>query len=326
VKTRNTLETTPAVPAATATVRDDIQPCESENLDRFVTGLVTVLPFLALGLAGWQLWNNLLHVSDLIVLVIMYTLTTLGITVGFHRLFTHRSFQAKPWVRATLAILGSAAIEGPIISWVSDHRKHHAFSDEEGDPHSPHGHGDGVTGQLKGLWHAHLGWIFQHDQRGSHERYAPDLMRDPTIVWINSTFLVWAIGGLVMSFLLGWLIGGTLAAGLTGLLWGGAVRMFLLHHVTYSINSICHVFGNRAYDTSDHSGNVPWLAIASFGESWHNNHHAFPTSAHHGLKRRQIDLSALVIDGLARLGLAWDVKRPKDEQRPFKRPSGAPTA
>jgi stearoyl-CoA desaturase (delta-9 desaturase) len=303
--------------SATAT-RDDVQHCENETLDRFLTGLVTVIPIVGLAVAGWQLWNSWLHPSDLVVLALLYIPTGLGITVGFHRLFTHRSFKARPAVRGALAILGSAAIEGPVISWVADHRKHHAFSDEEGDPHSPHGHGSGVRGTLAGLYHAHLGWLFLHDQRGAHERYARDLLDDPVVSWVNRTFFVWALGGLALAWVLGLLIGGSIETAWTGLLWGGAIRMLLLHHVTYSINSICHVFGRRDYDSGDHSGNVGWLAVASFGESWHNNHHAFPTSAHHGLRWWQVDLSALVIRGLERLGLAWDVVRPSEERMAAK--------
>ena len=295
---------------ATPAARTDVQPCANPRLDQVLTGIATVAPILGLLAAGWQLWNHLLHPSDLVVLAIMYVLTGLGITVGFHRLLTHRSFRTRPWLRGLLAVLGSAAIEGPVISWVADHRKHHAFADEEGDPHSPHGHGHGVRGTLRGLVHAHVGWIFRHDQRGAHTRYAPDLLADPVVAWVHRTFLVWAIGGLVAAFGLGWLIGGSLASGLTGLLWGGAVRMFLLHHVTYSINSICHVFGRRPYSVDDRSGNVAWLALLSLGESWHNNHHAFPTSADHGLRPWQLDCSALVIRALERAGLAWDVRRP----------------
>jgi len=298
---------TPAAPA-----RDDVQPCHNEPLDRFLTGVVTVVPILALAVVGWQLWNSLLHVSDLIVLAIMYPICTLGITVGFHRLFTHRSFKTGPKTRGALAIMGMMAIEGPVISWVADHRKHHAFSDQEGDPHSPHLHGHGPKAALQGFVHAHVGWIFMHDQRGSHERYAPDLKDDPVVSWANDRFLYWVLLGLALPFVLGGLIGGSLTAALTGLLWGGAVRMLLLHHVTYSINSICHVFGRRTYETGDQSRNVGWLAIFSMGESWHNNHHAFPTSAHHGLRWYQVDLSALTIRGLEKLGLAWDVVRPDD--------------
>ncbi len=276
--------------------RDDVQPVANETLDRFLTGTITVLPIVALGIVGWQLWEQALHTSDLIVFAIVYPLTGLGITVGFHRHLTHRSFKAKRPVRGALAILGSAAVEGPVISWVADHRKHHTFSDEPGDPHSPHvDHGGGLRGTLRGLAHAHLGWLFVHDQRALKTRYAPDLMKDPLIRFVDRTFLVWVLVGLAVPFGLGWAIGGTFHAALTGLLWGGLVRMFVLHHVTYSINSLCHFFGRRDYDTGDHSRNLAWLAPLSFGESWHNNHHAFPTSARHGLRRWQIDVSAGVI-------------------------------
>src|SRR4029079_2571565 len=199
--------------------RDDVQPVANENLDRFLTGTITVLPILALGLVAWQVWSELLGWSDLIVFAIMYVATAVGITVGFHRLFTHRAFKTGKAVRAILAALGSAAIEGPVISWVADHRKHHAYSDRPGDPHSPHvDHGHGLKGALRGLLHAHVGWLFIHTQRGSNERYAPDLLRDPTIRWINKTFFVWAIGGLLLAFMLGWIIGGSLHTALTGLL------------------------------------------------------------------------------------------------------------
>ncbi len=314
----STLESAPPPPAAVGATRDDVQPCSNEALDRFLTGVVTVVPFLALGVVAWQLWSSLLHPSDLIVLAIMYASTCLGITVGFHRLFTHRSFKTTPAVRGVFAALGSMAIEGPVISWVSDHRKHHAFSDQEGDPHSPHLHGHGVKGAMQGLLHAHVGWIFLHDQRGSHDRYAPDLQDDPVVAFVNRTFLFWVLLGLAIPFGLGWLIGGSLTTALTGLLWGGAVRMLLLHHTTYSINSICHVFGRKAYETGDESRNVGWLALFSMGESWHNNHHAFPTSAHHGLRWYQVDLSALLIRGLERAGLAWDVVRPSPEKLAVK--------
>jgi stearoyl-CoA desaturase (Delta-9 desaturase) len=296
----------------------DVQPVEHELRDRIITGLVTVVPMLALGLAAWRAWEGLLRPGDVAVFVILYVLTGLGVTVGFHRLFTHRSFKAGPAVRAVLAVLGSSAIEGPVISWVADHRKHHAFSDRPGDPHSPHvDHGVGWLGALRGLMHAHVGWLFRHDQRGSRDRYARDLLADPVVRFVDRTFVIWALGGLALAFGLGAAIGGSVAAGLTGLLWGGAVRMFVLHHITYSINSICHVFGRRRFVTADESRNVFWLALPSFGEAWHNNHHAFPTSATHGLGRWQVDPSALVIRGLEACGLAWDVVRvsPERQQR-----------
>src|SRR5690349_15317848 len=219
---------------ATRSARDDVQPVANETLDRFLTGSVTVLPILALGVVAWQVWSELLGWSDLIVFAIMYVSTGLGITVGFHRLFTHRSFKTGKAVRAILAALGSAAIEGPAISWVADHRKHHAFSDQPGDPHSPHlDEGAGWRGSLRGLLHAHVGWLFRHDERGARARYAPDLLGDPLIRFVDRTFPIWALAGLAVPFALGYAIGGTLSAGLTGLLWGGAVRLLVLHHVTY---------------------------------------------------------------------------------------------
>ena len=297
----------------------DVQPVEHETRDRIATGLVTVVPMLALGFAAWQSWQGLLRPSDVAVFAILYLLTGFGVTVGFHRLFTHRSFKTGRTVRATLAILGSVAIEGPVISWVADHRKHHAFSDRPGDPHSPHvDHGSGWRGELRGFVHAHIGWIFVHDQRGARDRYAPDLLADPVVRFVDRTFIVWALGGMVAAFALGAAIGGSLAAGLTGLLWGGLVRLFVLHHMTYSINSICHVFGRRRFTTTDESRNVFWLSLPTFGEAWHNNHHAFPTSARHGLRRWEIDPSAAVIRGLELTGLAWDVVRISPERQERK--------
>ena len=198
----------------------------------------------------------------------------------FHRLLTHRSFETTRWMRFLFGVLGSAAIEGPAIAWVADHRKHHAFSDREGDPHSPHvGHGVGLRGALCGLAHAHVGWLFIHTQRGAKRRYAPDLLADPVVCLVDRTFVVWAALGLVAAFGLGVAIGHSFATGVTGLLWGGAVRVLVVHHVTYSVNSLCHFFGRRRFATDDESRNLLWLAVPSLGEAWHNNHHAFPTSA-----------------------------------------------
>ena len=298
----------------------DVQPVEHETRDRIITGAVTALPIAGLLVAAVQTWNDWLHWHDLIVFGVVYLLTAIGVTVGFHRLLTHRSFETSPLLRGAFAALGSAAIEGPVISWVADHRKHHAFSDEEGDPHSPHvGHGHGLKGTLRGLVHAHVGWLFIHTHRGSKERYAPDLLADPVVRWVDRTFLLWVAAGLAVPFLLGLALGGTLAAGLTGLLWGGLVRMFVVHHITYSINSLCHTFGRQAFATRDESRNLAWLAIPSLGEAWHNNHHAFPTSAAHGLGRRQIDVSGWVIAGLERAGLVWNVVRVPAERQERRR-------
>jgi stearoyl-CoA desaturase (Delta-9 desaturase) len=294
-----------AAPLGGSETRDDVQPVANQKLHRVATGVITLLPFVGLGLAGWQMWNSWLHWYDLIAFLAVYIPTGLGITVGFHRLFTHRSFKTGRVVRFVLAALGSAAIEGPVVAWVADHRKHHAFSDEEGDPHSPHvDHGG-----LRGLFHAHVGWLFIHDQRALKTRYAPDLLADPVVSFVNRTFLWWVLAGFVAPFTIGYLLGGTLVGGLTSLLWGGLIRMLVLHHVTYSINSLCHVFGRRDFETGDESRNLAWLALPSFGESWHNNHHAFPTSSVHGLKWWQVDLSSMVIRSLEKLGLAWDVVR-----------------
>ena len=298
---------------------DDVEPVLHETRDRIITGLVTVVPFLALGVVAWQAWADLLRWSDVAVFLILYVLTGLGVTVGFHRLFTHRSFATTNFMRGVLAALGSAAIEGPVISWVADHRKHHAFSDLPGDPHSPHvDHGRGWRGALRGLAHAHLGWLFIHTQRGARRRYAPDLLADPVVRAIDRTFVIWALAGLGAAFGLGVALGGSLEAGLTGLLWGGAVRLLVLHHVTYSINSLCHFFGRRRFATDDESRNLAWLALPTLGEAWHNNHHAFPTSAAHGLRRGELDVSAGVIWLLERMGLAWDVVRVSPERQSGK--------
>jgi stearoyl-CoA desaturase (delta-9 desaturase) len=274
---------------------EEIRPPEMETLDRAITALITVVPPILLVLAAVRLWNDQLHWRDVAIFLVLYVLTGLGVTIGLHRLLTHRSFKTRPWVRGLFAVLGTMSVEGPVISWVADHRKHHAYSDRFGDPHSPHvDSGGGWRGALRGLGHAHVGWLFDHTQRGSRERFAPDLLADPVVSFVDRTFVFWSLLGLAIPFGLGILIAGTVQAGLDALLWGGAVRILLLHHVTYSINSLCHFFGRRSYATADHSRNLGWLAPLSFGEAWHNNHHAFPTSAFHGLERREIDLSGLV--------------------------------
>jgi stearoyl-CoA desaturase (Delta-9 desaturase) len=278
-----------------------------------------VVPFLAFIAAIVLLWNRIVDWSDLALFAGMYVLTGLGITVGFHRLLTHRSFQTHKATEYVFATLGSMAVQGPVIAWVADHRKHHAHTDEEGDPHSPHvGRGDGVIGALRGLWYAHMGWLFDAHGRAEAERYARDLVEDRGMRFLSRWFLGVAALGLLIPAGLGYLLDGTLKGALTGLLWGGFVRIFMLHHVTWSINSVCHFFGRRRFAIEDQSTNVFWLALPSFGESWHHNHHAFPRSAVHGLKWWEIDTTAAVIRTLKRLGLAWNVVEISSERQAEK--------
>lgn len=282
-----------------------------------VTLIAVAGPPLGLLSAAGVLWGVGVRPFDLLLLLSLYVPCGLGITVGFHRLFTHRSFETTRPLHALWAILGCMAMQGPLTQWVTDHRRHHALSDREGDPHSPQlRRARGVPGVLAGLWHAHLGWLFTTKgmERGLY--YGRDLYEDHLIRWIDRLYLVWVGLTLGLPFLAGWAAGGgSVTLGLEAMVWGGVVRIFLFQHVTWSINSICHMFGRRAYRTRDESRNVWYLALLSFGESWHNNHHAFPSSAVHGLGRRQLDLSALVIRALEWGGLAWDVKRPADTSR-----------
>jgi stearoyl-CoA desaturase (delta-9 desaturase) len=290
------------------------------RLERNVNIAAVLVPFLGVIAAGALLWNRFLGWRDVAVFAVMYLLTAIGVTVGFHRLLTHRAFQTRPWLRHTLAVLGSMSLQGPVIDWVADHRKHHAFTDEEGDPHSPHaGQGAGLTGMVRGLWHAHVGWLFQTHGQASSKRFASDLVEDATMRKINRAFPWIALASLGLPFLLGLTLGGgALTAGLSALLWAGLVRIFLVHHITWSINSICHFFGRKRFDTGDESTNVFWLALPSLGEAWHHNHHAFPQSAFHGLRWYELDPSGWLILGLAKVGLAWDVVRVTPEKATAK--------
>jgi stearoyl-CoA desaturase (delta-9 desaturase) len=275
-----------------------------------------VLPFAGVALAVVLLRGRVVAWIDVVVLLVGYAATCLGVTVGFHRLLTHRSFKTYPAVRYGLAVLGTLGVEGSVIKWVADHRKHHDFADEPGDPHSPHDGGPGVLGALKGLWHAHVGWLFNTVGQADRRRYAPDLLKDRGMVLIDSAEKPLIAASLAIPFLLGLLVKGTLTGALLTLVWGGLARVFFLHHATFSINSICHFFGRRRFNTPDRSTNVAWLSLATFGESWHNNHHAFPTSAFHGLRRRELDVGGLFIRTLERTGLAWQVVRvPPERQR-----------
>jgi stearoyl-CoA desaturase (delta-9 desaturase) len=292
--------------------------------DRIANIGVTIAPLLLLAYAVYLAWGGTLHWQDLVVFGVMYIPIGFGITVGYHRLFTHRSFTTSPAMRAVWAILGSAAVEGPVIEWVAYHRKHHAFSDRDGDPHSPHvGHGKGFLGALRGLFYAHLGWVWFNDEPAEENIYARDLVDDPVVRAIDRTFLVWVLAGLAIPFGLGVALTGQVVGGLTAMLWGGAVRIFLCHHLTFSINSLCHFFGRRRYDTDDESRNLAWLAPFTLGEAWHNNHHAFPTSARHGIGRFEVDFSAMLIWAMERMGLARDVVRISPERRARKLPATA---
>jgi stearoyl-CoA desaturase (delta-9 desaturase) len=283
---------------------------EMTKIEKLANLSAVVVPFLATVAAVVLLWNQVVGVTDLVIAAVMYLTTAIGITVGFHRLLTHRSFQTSKPLEYIFAVLGSMAVQGPVISWVADHRKHHAHTDSEGDPHSPHlGHQGGLRGVAAGLWHAHAGWLMSTQGRADWKRYAADLDEDRGMRLIARQFVPLVLLTLLLPTLAGYAASGTLAGAATGLLWGGLVRIFFVHHVTWSVNSVCHYFGTRRFSTDDRSTNVFWLALPSLGESWHHNHHAFPRSAVHGLKRWEIDPSALIIATLERLGLAWNVVR-----------------
>jgi stearoyl-CoA desaturase (delta-9 desaturase) len=295
-----------------------------DTFDRIANLVATLVPLGLVGLAAWRAWGGALRWPDLVVLGITYLLTGLGVTVGFHRLLTHRSFKTSAPIRALLAALGSMAVEGPVIEWVANHRKHHHFSDQPGDPHSPHvDRAGGWRGALAGLFHAHVGWILNGDAMADRQRYAKDLLADPVVGFIDRTFPAWVLAGLALPFGLGVALTGSVAGGLTALLWGGAVRIFLLHHATFSINSLCHFFGRQRFQTADESRNLLWLALPTLGEAWHNNHHAFPTSARHGLRWWQIDPSAWLIAGMERSGLVWDVVKISPERELAKMADGS---
>ena len=284
--------------------------------EKSVNLVAVVVPFLAVLAAVPLLWNSLVGVGELAILAAMYLATAFAITVGFHRLLTHRSFQTSKPVEYLFAVLGSMAVQGPVIGWVADHRKHHAHTDTDGDPHSPHvGHGDGVAGVLRGLWHAHVGWLFLGQGRAEWERYAPDLSEDAGMRFISRHFEWLVLASLLLPAVGGFALTGTWVGALTGFLWGGLVRIFFVHHVTWSINSVCHFMGTRRYDIDDESRNVFWLALPTLGEAWHHNHHAFPRSAVHGLRRWELDPSGLVIGAMERLGLARNVVRITPERQ-----------
>ncbi len=280
------------------------------KFERYANLTAVVVPFAAFLTAVVLLWNRAVDATDLAIFAVFYLAGGFGVTLGFHRLLTHRAFQTHKPVEYLLAVLGSMTLQGPVISWVADHRKHHAHTDQEGDPHSPHaGHAGGLLGALQGLWYAHVGWLWSTQGQADRRRYARELVEDPGMRRIQRGFPLLAVATLALPFAAGYALSGTLGGALRGLLWGGLVRIFLLHHVTWSINSVCHFFGRRRFAVEDHSTNVFWLALPSLGEAWHHNHHAFPRSARHGLRWWEIDPSAAMIALMERLGLAWNVTR-----------------
>jgi stearoyl-CoA desaturase (delta-9 desaturase) len=293
--------------------RPDIDPEPNSSLDRFLVALFVAVPLLAVLAAIPLAWGWGLGWHDIVIAFVFYVVTGMGITMGFHRHFTHSSFKAARPLRVSLAIAGSLAIEGPVLVWVADHRRHHKYSDKEGDPHSPWRFGNDWKALTKGFLYAHIGWMF-NPNRTSQEKFCPDLLADPPIRRVSSTFPLWVAVSLLAPALIGGLWSMSLAGALTAFFWASLVRICLLHHVTWSINSVCHTFGNEDFDVRDKSRNVAWLAIPSFGESWHNLHHSDPTCARHGALEGQIDISARAIWIAEKLGWAWDVRWP-DEQR-----------
>jgi stearoyl-CoA desaturase (delta-9 desaturase) len=277
--------------------------------DRVVTSLFVIGPAIILAIAIPLLWGQAVNLHDLVLAGIFYLVAGFGISVGFHRLFTHRSFTPNRPLKFILAAAGSMAFEGSVTSWVANHRRHHMFSDQPGDPHSPHRYGTGTLARAKGFGFAHIGWLFTPDVT-SKERFVPDLLKDNDIVTATRLFPLFAAASFAIPFGIGWAITGTFTGALTALIWAGFVRMALFHHVTWSINSICHMFGTKPFETKDQSTNFAPLALLSLGESWHSYHHANPSSARHGVLPRQVDLSAGMIRFLERAGWATRVHWP----------------
>jgi len=303
--------TTTASPAA-----EERTTAGMSRMERNANLAGVVVPFLGVLAAIVLLWNSMVNWTQIAIMVAMYLLTAVGVTVGFHRMLTHRAFQTYPWVERTFAIMGSLSVQGSVLDWVADHRKHHAHTDVEGDPHSPHvGHGHGFSG----FWHAHAGWLMETQGQADWKKYAADLYEDKAMRRIGRLFPYWVLLSLLIPTLAGFVLSGfTWKGALEGYIWGGLVRIFFVHHITWSVNSICHIFGQRRFNIEDKSTNVWWLAPFSLGESWHHNHHAFPRSAVHGLKWWELDISAGIIRVMEKLGLAWNVIRIAPERQQAK--------
>jgi stearoyl-CoA desaturase (Delta-9 desaturase) len=281
--------------------------------EQFMLYTFVIVPFLAFLAAVPVAWGWGLGWTDVILFVVFYYVSGLGVTIGYHRHFTHGSFKANRPLRIAMAIAGSMAIEGPVIRWVADHRRHHAHSDRDGDPHSPWRYGETTGALLKGLFWAHLGWMFDENHT-NREKYTPDLLADKDIRIVDRLFLLWLLLSIFLPPAIAGLIHMSWAAALSAFFWASLVRIFLLHHVTWSINSICHTIGERPFQARDKSTNFWPLAILSFGESWHNMHHADPTATRHGVLKGQLDTSARIIWIFEKLGWATDVRWPKADR------------
>jgi stearoyl-CoA desaturase (delta-9 desaturase) len=306
--------TTQSADAAPLAAEDPATPpgghhARVQRSQRLLTLAIVAGPAVALGVVVPLLWGQAVDLSDLVMAVVLYVLTGFGLTIGFHRLFTHGAFASNRMLKIVLAVAGSMAVEGSVVSWVATHRRHHMYSDRAGDPHSPHRYGDGGVAQLRGLAFAHVGWLFVSDA-SSAERYAPDMLKDKDLQRIGRLFPLLALLSLAIPFGIGYALTRTATGALIALVWAGLVRMALLHHVTWGVNSLCHTFGRRTYETKDRSTDLWALALVSLGESWHNVHHAHPSWARHGALRGQIDPSATVIRLLERAGLATRVRWP----------------
>lgn len=297
------------VSAVKATLGGD----RKHTAEQVALALFVVIPLLALVAAVPVAWGWGLTWRDIIIAAVMYGISGHGVTVGFHRLFTHNSFKAGRTLRVALAIAGNLAVQGPIVRWVADHRRHHQFSDRDGDPHSPWRYGTSLRALTKGMLWAHMGWLFDREQTDVR-KYAPDLLRDRAVVRVSRQFPFWVVVSLLAPALIGGLWSWSWQGALSAFFWAGVVRIGLLHHVTWSTNSICHAVGAQPFRSRDHAGNVSWLAIPSMGESWHNLHHADPTSARHGVLRGQIDSSARIIRIFEQMGWVWDVRWPSVER------------
>jgi stearoyl-CoA desaturase (delta-9 desaturase) len=321
-----TIPTVPVEPAAPAPQGVRARTQREVRFQRRAVLVATIAPVIALAVAVSLAWGHGgLHASDAIAFAVMYLVSGFGVTVGYHRLLTHASFDTHPRVRAAFAVAGTLAVEGGVIDWVANHRRHHAMSDKVGDPHSPHVWGDhdhepGLRALIGGLWHAHVGWMFRTTET-ERTRWAADLLREPLMVRVDAATKWILLATLVLPTAIGFALTGTAYGALTALLWGGFVRILVLHHATWSINSVCHVFGSRPWQSGDESTNNWPLALLSLGESWHNTHHAFPSSAVHGLERGQVDVSAWLIRGMERVGLARNVRTPSEQARASKRRS-----